>query len=85
MNYQDYQGSQNTRQNGSCIRCVCGCCGGSALGFLVLLFALGLGLILGAIYVETIFPAIAAVVAFTAAVAAAIVAILIYCWCRRSD
>ena len=54
-----------------------------AIFFLVLAAAIGLGLILGAVYYETIFPALAALIAFTAAVAVIIIALLIYYWCRK--
>jgi len=57
-------------------------CSGGALCFFAFLFAFAVGLLLGAIYYETILPVIAAVIAFAAAIAAVIIA-LIFFWCRR--
>jgi len=58
------------------------CC---AVGFLALLVLFAVGLILGAVYYETILPVLASVIAFTAAIAAVAVALVIYCLCRRND
>lgn len=62
------------------------CCRGSraAICFLVLLIALALGLILGAVFSESILPALAAVIVFAAALLAVAIALVIY-WCRRRD
>jgi len=62
-----------------------GCfCANGGVCFLVLVIALAVGLILGAVYAETILPAIAAIIAFIAAVAAVLIALLVYCYfCRR--
>ena len=56
---------------------------GCALCFLLWLIAFALGLILGAIYYEIIYPALAAIIAFAASIAAITIAILIYCRKRR--
>jgi len=54
-----------------------------AIGFLLLLVALALGLILGAVFYETILPVLASVIAFAAALAAVVIALLIYYFWRR--
>lgn len=77
MNYQDANSCRR--------RSICCFCPASVIGFFVLLFALALGLVLGAIYYETILPAMAAIIAFAAAIAAGIIGLLIYCWCKRSE
>lgn len=69
-------------QNDCGCRCRISCCT-AAVGFLALLLALSVGLIAGASLYETILPAAAALTAFTAAVAAILIALLIYCRCRR--
>jgi len=69
MNYQE---NTCVRQSKGCCRC-----GGGVICFLGFLLALAVGLILGAVYYETILPALAAVIAFAAAIAAVIVALLI--------
>ena len=71
-----------------CRRVRCGfrrgyCC--CAVGFLALLVLFAVGLILGAVYYEAILPVLASVIAFTAAIAAVAVALVIYCLCRRND
>ncbi|MBQ8507562.1 MAG: hypothetical protein IJ466_09065 [Clostridia bacterium] len=62
------------------------CCRGSkaAVAFLLLLIALALGLILGAVFAESILPAIAAVIVFAAALLAVVIALVIY-WYRRRN
>ena len=50
---------------------------GRAICFLGFVFALALGLILGAFYYETILPAIASVIAFAAVIAVVIIVLLI--------
>ena len=77
MNYQENGCARQTRSCG-----LCGCKG--VICFLGFLLALAVGLILGAIYADTVFPALAAVIAFAAAIAAVIVALLI-CRFIRSE
>jgi len=62
------------------------CCRGSkgAIAFLALLIAVAVGLILGAVFSETILPALAAVIVFAAALLAVLIALLIY-WFNRRD
>lgn len=62
------------------------CCGFSygVLCFLILVFALALGLILGAVFYETLLPVLAAVIAFAAAILVAIIALLIYRYRRNA-
>ena len=50
---------------------------GRAICFLGFVFALALGVILGAFYYETILPAIASVIAFAAVIAVVIVVLII--------
>ena len=71
-------------QNNGCARPRSGCCGFSyaVLCFLCLVFALALGLILGAVFYETILPVLAAVIAFAAAILVGIIALLIWRWRR---
>ena len=77
MNYQDVNSCRRR-----CIRCICPA---SVIGFFALLLAFAIGLILGAIYYETILPALAAIIAFAAAIAAGVIGLLIYCWCKRCE
>jgi len=56
-----------------------------AVGFLAVLALFALGLILGAVYYETILPVLASVIAFAAALAAVVIALALYCLCRRND
>lgn len=72
----------NYLNNDSCC-CRPGRCLWGAVCFLVLVFALGIGLILGAVYYETVLPALSALIAFTAAIAVIIIALLIFNRCRR--
>lgn len=76
MNYLD----SNSSRDRCCI------CSGGAICFFALLLALAIGLILGAVFSAVILPALAAVIAFAAAIATVTIALLIYC-CRnrRSD
>lgn len=55
-------------------------CSYIAVIFLVLLLALAIGLIIGAMNAETILPAMAALIAFSAAIAAILVALLLLWW-----
>ena len=57
---------------------------GGALFFLALLFALAIGLILGALFAQTLLPALAALIVFAAVIAAAIIAVIIYFF-RRTE
>ena len=70
-----------------CRRCSCT---ERVVAFFVLLLALALGLIFGAMYYETILSAMAAVVVFAAVMGVAVIALLIYgscrgCWGRLND
>ena len=70
-----------------CRRCACS---ERVIGFFVLLLAVALGLIFGAVYYEAIFSALAAIIVFAAVMAAAVIALLIYggcrgCWSGRDD
>ena len=56
---------------------------GAALVFLVLVLFFTVGLILGAIYFETIVPALAAVIAFVAAILAIVIALVLYWFFNR--
>jgi len=49
-----------------------------AIGFLAILLAFAVGLILGAFYYEMLLPAISAIIAFAAAIAAILIALLIF-------
>jgi len=62
-----------------CRRCSCT---ERVIGFFVLLLAVALGLIFGAVYAEQILSALAAVIVFAVAMAAAVLALLIYGGCR---
>ena len=74
----------------------CGCCEtrrtarrccfslDGAICFFGFLIALALGLILGAIFYETILPALAAIIAFGAALLAVVIALLVF-RSRRCD
>ena len=67
----------------NCCTARTGCsCAKGAVAFLLFLIALGVGLILGAVFYETILPVLAAVIAFVAALAAIVIAVLLVC-CRR--
>lgn len=68
------------------VRSAAGCCGFSygVLCFLILVFALALGLILGAVFYETLLPVLSAVIAFAAAILVAIIALLIYRYRRNA-
>lgn len=69
-------------QENSC-RCRPAClCPQRAVWFFVLLLAVALGLIFGAVYAEAIFAALAAVIVFAATMMAAIIGLLIYGSCR---
>lgn len=68
MNFPDT--NSQVRRSGNCF--------GKAICFLAFLVALAVGLILGAVFVETILPAVPAIIAFAAALAAIIIALLIY-------
>ena len=75
------------QNNCCCRRCSCA---ERVIGFFVLLLAVALGLIFGAVYAEAIFSALAAVIVFAVAMAAAVIALLIYggcrgCWSDRTD
>lgn len=52
------------------------------LAFLVLVFALAVGLILGAVLSASLLPVLPALIAFAAAVLVGIIAVLIYRWRR---
>ena len=58
---------------------------GAALCFLVLVLAFTVGLILGAVFYESILPALAAVIAFAAAILAIVIALLIYWFVNRHN
>lgn len=77
MNYQDHCSPRRK----SC----CSACPAIIVGFFVLLLALAVGLILGAVGYETILPVLASVIAFAAAVAAITIGLALYYWCRRSE
>ena len=55
-----------------------------ALAFLVLLITLTVGVILGAVFYESILPVLATVIAFAVTLAVIVIAILIY-WRRRCE
>lgn len=79
----------NRQENGCQCRRAC-VCPQRVIWFFVLLFALTLGLILGAIYAEPIFAALAAVIVFAAVMLAVIIGLLIYgrcqnCWMDSDD
>ena len=73
--------SQNCQncQNNPCqtVRRFCTCIDG-AIALFAGLLALAVGMILGAVFVQTVFPALAAIIVFVIAMLAAIVALLIY-------
>lgn len=75
-----------SQNNNNGVRATRGCCGFSygVLCFLILVFAFALGLILGAVFFETLLPVLASIIAFAAAVLVIIVALLIYRY-RRND
>ena len=54
------------------------------IGFLVVVLAFAVGLILGAVFYETFLPVLASVIAFAAAVLVVIIALLIF-WHRRCE
>jgi len=56
---------------------------GTALSFLLLVLAFAIGLILGAYFYETFVPVLPAVIAFAAAIAAIIIALLL--WYKKHD
>lgn len=72
----------NLQENNCQCRPAC-VCPQRAIGFFVLLFAIALGLIFGAIYAEQIFSALAAVIVFAATMLAVIIGLLIYGRCRN--
>ena len=82
MNYQE----AIYPEGGSCRPCrVPGSCVEKVILFFALLFVLTAGLILGVLFSSVLLPALYAIIAFAAATAASIVALLIYrrCECRR--
>ena len=72
----NYQNNTNYCRLGCTRSCLCT---GGALGFLVMVIAIAVSLILGATYYEFIVPATASIIAAAAALAAIIIAFLIYC------
>ena len=76
--------SQNCQncQNNPCqtVRRFCTCIDG-AIALFAGLLALAVGMILGAVFAETLLPALAAIIVFVIAMLAAIVALLIYRRC----
>ena len=77
----------NFLENCSCSRCSCT---ERIIGFFVLLLFAALGLIFGAVYAEQIFSALSAVIVFAVAMAAAVIALLIFggcrgCWSKGDD
>lgn len=61
---------------GYAVRCV-----DLAVAFLAFLFALALGVVLGAAYVQTFAPVLAAVIVFAAVMLVGVIALLIYRFC----
>lgn len=70
------------QENGCQCRSAC-FCPQRVLWFFVLLFAVALGLIVGAMNAETILNAMAAVIVFAAVMLAAIIGLLIYGRCQN--
>lgn len=69
----------NLQENCRCSRCACS---ERLIGFFVLLLIAALGLILGASFAEAILTALPAVIVFAVAMAAAVIALLIFAGCR---
>ena len=63
------------------------CCNytGAAIGFLIIVLTLAIGVIVGAVNAEAIVPVLAAVIAFAAAVLVIIIALLIYWRISKSN
>lgn len=74
MNYPTPNGSRRA----CCLRT------GGAICFFAFLFALALGLILGAVFSETLLPALAALIVFAAIMLVAVIVLLVY-WRNRGD
>ena len=72
----------NLLDNNCRVRTVCAC-SQRAIWFFVLLFALALGLILGAVFSAAILGALAAIIVFAAVMLAAIIGLLIFGRCRN--
>lgn len=72
----------NIQENGCPCRPAC-FCPQRVIWFFVLLFAVALGLILGAIFSGVILSALAAVIVFAAVMLAVIIGLLIYGRCRN--
>lgn len=70
---------QNSNYNRTSRRCIP--CLSSVIGFLAVLLAFAIGLILGALFFTVILPALAAVIVFAVVIAVIIIALLIY-WYR---
>lgn len=69
----------NCQNPGSCRPCRrAGTYTGAGIGFLIFVFALAIGMIIGAVNYETIVPVLSAVIAFASAILAIIIALLIY-------
>lgn len=65
-----------------CSRMVCGICSLKAAAFFAILLALAVGIILGAVYAEIFFPALAAIIVFVVIMAVAVIALLLYRGCE---
>lgn len=66
-----------------CCRCKFNCCcADKAIRFFALLLVFAVGLILGTIFAPVLRYALAALIAFAAAIAASLIALLIYRWCE---
>lgn len=59
-----------------------GFCTGTVSGFLAALLLFAVGLILGAYFAQQLLPAIAALIAFAAAIGAILIALLLFRLCR---
>lgn len=74
---------QNSNCNRSSRRCFA--CSEAVLGFFAVLLALAIGLLLGALFSETILGALAALIVFIVIIVVIIIALLIYWYrCGRS-
>ena len=70
------------RACGGCSRTICGFCSLKAAALFGALLALAVGIILGTVYAETFFPALAAIIVFAIIMAVAVIALLLYRRCE---
>lgn len=80
----DSCGCGGVRAFGGCgrSRTICGFCSLKAAALFGVLLAFAVGIILGTVYAETFFPALAAIIVFAIIMAVAVIALLLYRRCE---